>query len=344
MFENDIASRRNILSKRRAGLPDEEQALLDKWLQGKANVEAEISQPVKQSVLTSTSGQWSISVLQMQIASELEQVKNKMQPLPSLVPIQINDSNNSPFFLVHPGSGDITDYAKMVHYLKPELSFYGLRAQGLDGLKSPYTQIETMASYYIAQILTVQSKGPYLLGGWSMGGVIAFEMARQLQMQGRAVRQLILIDSHRPTVNQETVINQADPIINFALNLGLPLRQIKPNWVHLETVSFREKLNYILEETKLANLFSSDITLPQIWYRFQVFMSNLQAMDSYIPGTYAGPITLFKASKQFDNVVNDLGWQTLTTGNLTIQTIPGDHYTIMREPNIKELAKKLNSV
>ncbi|NJR75191.1 MAG: hypothetical protein HC773_19260 [Scytonema sp. CRU_2_7] len=91
--------------------------------------------------------------------------------------------------------GNILCYYQLAHHLGIDQPFYGLQSLGLYGESQPYTRIEDMAAYYIEELRVVQPQGPYLLGGWSMGGIVAFEMATQLQKQGDKVALLALLDS-----------------------------------------------------------------------------------------------------------------------------------------------------
>ncbi|MCC6943203.1 MAG: amino acid adenylation domain-containing protein, partial [Thermomicrobiales bacterium] len=114
----------------------------------------------------------------------------------SLVPIQPNGTK-PPFFCVHSIDGDVLRFAALARFLGDDQPFYGLRAQGLEGTLSPLADVKEIAATYIAEIRRIQPVGPYFLGGYSGGGMIAFEMARQLQ-QGNAHVALLAIIDHLP--------------------------------------------------------------------------------------------------------------------------------------------------
>jgi hypothetical protein len=98
----------------------------------------------------------------------------------SLVGIQTKGSNR-PFFCVHPVDGKVFCYTELARCLGTAQPFYGLQSPSLDGSGVVYTKIEEMAAHYLEEIRQVQSESPYILGGWSMGGIVAFEMAQQLR-------------------------------------------------------------------------------------------------------------------------------------------------------------------
>jgi len=261
----------------------------------------------------------------------------------SLVPMQKGNSNRQPIFFVHPGGGNVLCYIDLVRHLGANQPFYGLQARGLDGEQAPCTQVEEMASHYLELIRTVQSEGPYLLGGWSMGGLVAFEMAQQLQAQGQTVSLLALIDSHAPSGDQAPGVDDLALLASFALDLGLPLQQITFDVGNLRQLSPDERLACIVKQAKQTGVIPPDIELAQVRCLFHVFKCNFQAMNRYMPRAYSGPITLFTATERLDEKPSDedLDWGALTAGNLTVHEVPGNHYTMVRAPNVGTLAEKL---
>jgi pimeloyl-ACP methyl ester carboxylesterase len=127
------------------------------------------------------------------LASILRQATGSRLSSP-LVAIQPSGAK-PPFFCVHPIGGNVLCYLDLARHLGEDQPFYGLQASGIDGEGEPKSRIEGMAGYYIEAIREIQPQGPYLLGGWSFGGVVAFEMAQQLHSSGEQVALLALIDS-----------------------------------------------------------------------------------------------------------------------------------------------------
>ncbi|QDK77161.1 amino acid adenylation domain-containing protein [Spirosoma sp. KCTC 42546] len=113
----------------------------------------------------------------------------------SLVGVKTPGDGNA-LYLIHPISGDVNYVYQLAPYLPEKQALYGLRAVGLDGVTQPLESIEAMAAYYIQLILQKQPNGPYAIGGFSLGGIIAFEMARQLQEMGKEIHLLALIDAY----------------------------------------------------------------------------------------------------------------------------------------------------
>ncbi|MCI0395888.1 MAG: amino acid adenylation domain-containing protein, partial [Chloroflexi bacterium] len=130
----------------------------------------------------------------------------------SLVALQKGHWGRRPLFFVHPGGGNIFSYTDLARHLGPERPVYGFQARSIaETEERPQQQVVEMAGYYLSLMREVQPEGPYLLGGWSAGGVVAFEMAQQLRNQGQEVGLLVLIDSPVPNPQQTPALAYQAP-------------------------------------------------------------------------------------------------------------------------------------
>ncbi|HST23392.1 MAG TPA: thioesterase domain-containing protein, partial [Blastocatellia bacterium] len=242
-----------------------------------------------------------------------------------------------PFFCVHHAGGNVFGYVALSRNLGADQPFYGLQSKGMDGASAFLDTIEDMAAYYIEQLRTLQPTGPYLLGGFSLGGVIAFEMAQQLRDQGQKVALLALLDTGAPGLEKiDEDQSDAALLAGFAFILA-------PSIEYLSQLGPDEQLAYILEEAKRANLVPPDFGLSDARHLFEVFKANVRASQTYRPGVYSDRITLFRATEQFreDSQDSTLGWGELTSEGVEIIDLPGDHYSILRKPFVHTLAEKL---
>ena len=112
-----------------------------------------------------------------------------------LLPLRAS-GHHPPFFCVHPGIGLSWCYMPLVRHVPETIPLYGLQARGLTGRERPAGSIREMAADYVEQIRSVQPAGPYHLLGWSLGGVVAQEMAAQLQASGEDIAALVLMDAY----------------------------------------------------------------------------------------------------------------------------------------------------
>jgi thioesterase domain-containing protein len=262
------------------------------------------------------------------------------QPLVSIQPL----GSLPPFFCAHAVGGSVFGYVALARRLGPTQPFYALQARGLMGTQEPHTRIEEMAADYIHAIRAKHESGPYVLGGWSMGGLVAFEMACQLQRQGQQVALVALFDSISPyTPGFRRENEPAMRVANFAFHLGL-------SETELENVS--EQLLSFDEETQLKHLFNlakkngilpNDFNLTQLHHLFKVYRSNNEAALAYRPRACSAPLALFRAAEMMDEELTDTtyGWSGLAEGSLEIEVVTGNHFTMLEEPHVSLLAEML---
>jgi amino acid adenylation domain-containing protein len=265
-----------------------------------------------------------------------------------LIPLQPHGFKR-PLFCLHPAGGNVLCYYELARHLQPDQPIYGLQALGLDGEQQPYNHIEDMAAHYIQLIRTIQPTGPYLLGGWSMGGAIAFEIAQQLHQQGDRVDLLALFDSLAPIPqNKPTNIseyNDAKMLSQLAQDMAsLTGRNLAIYDQQLQQLKPDEQLQYFLEQAKIANIFPPDIEHQQLSNLLQVFKSNIQAILNYVPQIYPQRIVLFRASENNFNQApqnQTLGWDELSSESVEIVNVPGMHYTMLTKPHVQTLLEHL---
>ncbi|MBD1892511.1 non-ribosomal peptide synthetase [Coleofasciculus sp. FACHB-SPT9] len=254
-----------------------------------------------------------------------------------LVAIQPKGSN-PPFFCVHPIFGVVFPYYEFAYHLGTEQPFYGLQPLGIDGEQSPLTRIEDMAAYYIDALRAVQPNGPYFLGGWSFGGLVAFEMAQQLQKSGQKVALLAVLDTSAPVSNNKPSFWDG---LLFLLTTGA--RYIWPyfmDYFYLIAATDKPQSKLISKESKkriLKELRSKSI--------LRVFQANSQAALSYVPQVYPSKITLLKNSEQNIAANQDpsMGWGELAGGGVEIYNIPGNHLTMLKKPHVQVLTEQLRT-
>jgi amino acid adenylation domain-containing protein len=242
-----------------------------------------------------------------------------------------------PFFCVHPAGGNVFCYVDLARHLGADQPLYGLQHPGLHGEQPAFTRLEEMAEHYIAALRTQQPEGPYLLGGWSMGGMVAFEMAQQLVAQGQEVALLALLDTPaRFSEAPPTDGDHAALLSRFAQDLGVFL-----DTRHFARLTPEAQLAELLAQAKAAYVITGDVGLAQLRQHVQVFIHNVRTLRRYTPKAYPGHVTLLRARKY--NVTQDhtLGWGALAAGGVVCHTVPGHHYTMVREPHVQALAQRL---
>jgi thioesterase domain-containing protein len=254
-----------------------------------------------------------------------------------------------PFFCVHPAGGDVLCFFPLARALGADQPFYGLQARGLDDEREPLAGIEEMAAAYLEEMRGVQPAGPYRLGGWSFGGLAAFEMAQQLRAQGEEVALLAVIDAG-PGVPEwmadqipadPSLVDEADPsrqllvIAEYlhglrGVDLGLTLDDLAGR-------DAEEQIHLFVERLRRAGVMHAGDSLAQIRRLLRVYRTNVHAYRAYRPRLYDGRITVLRAA----DTPGDLGWSAFTPFPVELRVTPGDHVTILAEPNVRVLAQTL---
>ncbi len=234
----------------------------------------------------------------------------------SLVPMQPAGSH-PPFFCIHGVGGNVVGFHELAQHMKPDYPFYGLQSQGLDGKHACHTCIEDMAAHYLDEICMIQAKGPYHLGGFSLGGLVAYEMACQLVARGEQVSLLVLFD---------TYAENPKPVNQSLLDL---LRH--PTRVQLQQLptALRKKVRRTFRMWRLPEHLK------------KVLRTNARAAEHYRLEPYGGKATLLRAGDTWRMSEDPrAGWDQLVRELETIE-VPGTHFDILREPHVSRLAECL---
>ncbi len=262
----------------------------------------------------------------------------------SLVPIQPGGTKPR-FFCVHGAGGNVILYLALAQRLGPDFPFYGLHSQGLDGKTTPLQTIEEMAAHYITEIQRLQPHGPYLLGGYCMGGTIAVEMAQQLAAIGERVALVALFDTYN--------FNRTLPTSRF-FDLTQRLWFHLGNFAHLSPGLMknylREKIR-VARDGELANVLSSrnknvgrpDDTVGRSALR-TIQATNDRAAEYYQPKPYSGRLTLFNPRVNYSKFPDPhMGWDGIALGGIEIVSLPMNPHAMLVEPTVKFLAAALAS-
>ena len=233
-----------------------------------------------------------------------------------LVPIRSSGARPS-FYCVHGIGGDVLELMDLARHLHPDQPFYGIQAIGL-------TTVEEMAAHYIGAIREQQPQGPYYLGGSSFGGLVAYEMARQLTVAGQPVGMVAMFDTSTP----DAVARPPRRIDTFLYACSL-------HWNNPKLLTPRERVAWLRKRA------SGSGRLPEPARAIQ--KAGRQAAALYVPGEYSGDVTLFRATYQPSWIVSDrtLGWKALVKGEIRVYDTPGHHADLIRNPRARVLAQQL---
>jgi len=316
------ADRAARLAARRARLSAEQRALLDRRLRGRAAA----------------------------AASSLRT---------SLVAIDTAGSR-APFVCVHPAGGDVLCFRPLAGMLGPAQPLYGLQSRGLLDGEEPHATIEEMAEDYLRELRRVRPVGPYLLGGWSLGGLVAFEMAQQLDRAGARPALLALLDAlprlpplHAAGEDPATLYADDVPWLLHVAAYARALwgKDLGVDEAVLRRLEPEERLRSFLARLRAVELLPAGGTVEHLRRLLAVFKANVRAAERYLPRPYAGRITLFRAERDGGGALPDdfrrlladpaLGWGELSAEPVEVHAVAASHLTLLAAANLDALCAPL---
>ena len=239
----------------------------------------------------------------------------------SLVAIQ-PEGSRPPFFCVHGVGGNVVGFRDLARHLGADQPFYALQPQGLDGKRECLTSIPEMAERYMQEIRRVQPEGPYRIGGYSFGGLVAYEMAQQLEARGEEVALLALFDTYPGKMESR----------------GSQLK-------NLFSLPLKEQASFVLKKgTFVAMTLRKRLELRMLPRALRnVRQACSKAAGAYEVQPYSGRVTLFRVKEKSVGSLNDpyaIWWRVAAAG-VDLREISGDHLSLLKEPQVRFLGEEL---
>lgn len=244
-----------------------------------------------------------------------------------------------PWFWVHPAGGNVLCYVELAEHLganRPFCAFQAPPYQSHAPVQPLPDRVELMASAYLDVLEATDPVGPYLLGGWSSGGIVAFEMARQLESLGKKVELLAMVDSPAPL--QRELVSEKVMLAWFRHDLNA-------------IANAADADTYRSPETK-GQIHSASSEQAQIDHAYEVFKANIRAVRHYLPKPVSCRVVLFRADGEpieefHDHPARsrrDWGWADFVSDDMRVVLLPGDHYSLLAKPMVAKLAKELHQL
>ena len=278
-------------------------------------------------------------------ASDLSNSENNVTSY-SLVPIREN-GHKEPLFIVHGADYDILKFNSLANVLDDDQPVYALQAKGLKGDVKPHETVEAMASQYISEITHITKEGPYALAGFSFGGIIAFEMVKQLKASGKHIKGLFLFDSYiYPSyfyshLKKKKIVsllyavgqlgfmglNMFSSVSNFKRRVNL--LKIKFSGLYLKLKHGSEK-QYQLQFNRSATI---DEMHTLAYKRYHIVPQNIK-------------VELFRSTNKiyFAHDYKYLGWKKIALRGVQNHILPGNHSQMFLSPVVEEFGKTLQTL
>ncbi len=289
----------------------------------------------------------------------------------SLVSMKLGGSK-PPIFLIHDGDGETVLYAHLARHLDDDRPVYGIRPHSKENFPILHTRLSDMAAYYIEKMHTIQSKGPYLIGGLCAGGVLAFEVACQLQAQGENIEILALLDAAddqsanekswhaRKRRNRLTEAFEHSQELKIGKKLVYIAKTLFAKLGNTLIYEFVNKVARIRNKLKMSlyrHYLDNGHELPDFLQNIPVRVVYQYAVREDKPKNYQGKVTLFRATEKLinnDPLIDDtpniekhsdplFGWSERVEGEIVVHDVPGGHSSCLYEPNAQVLAEKIEA-
>jgi amino acid adenylation domain-containing protein len=274
------------------------------------------------------------------VADQVRRVSRRGTPASSSALVELRRGTGAPLFLMPPVGGSVSCYLALARKLDIDRPIYGVEAPESSGNENFETlDLPQHAAACMEALRNVQPEGPYLLGGWSLGGILAYEMARQLLEAGEEVARLILIDSYAPALLAELGGSGGesglDVLTVFARDLigrvgTEPLRRDDGE----DVVSIEDLYRVPELAARLAG-----VDQERLRSRFAVFRTNMLMAEAYRPKPCSVAAKVYVATQGHPDRTR--GWSGLAVSGLSIEDLPGDHYALLAEPAVERLAASL---
>jgi len=271
--------------------------------------------------------------------ADLIQIKQSSREQMCIVPIKPKGARR-PLFLVHGVGGNVLGFAGLARKLMDDQPVYGIQAQALRSEGPTLVKLEAMADFYVREVRQVQPCGPYAFLGFSYGGMVAFEMARQLTATGESVDFLGMLDTWQPGYLKQ--VQNREPWAARTWNrlnlVRLNTRKLSP--IQMVPYFYSRVKGRILRKMYGRMNNAAAVSLPDSMRKVRDI--NMAAALRYVVGPYDGRVVMFRAKDEAsEGFPQDLGWRAYAHGGVQIVPLPGDHGQILAEPNLSCLAEHL---
>ncbi|MEM7475717.1 MAG: amino acid adenylation domain-containing protein [Planctomycetota bacterium] len=248
-------------------------------------------------------------------------------------------AHGKPIFMIHPPGGIVVCYRALARQLKSR-PIYGIRSHGLHGREEMPSTIEAMAAAYVEALRSVQATGPYVLGGWSLGGLVAYEVVQQLRRAGEETECLILLDTTIPE-GASNLVPKAETV-NVGLEYGIEM-----SLEQLGKLAPEEQLPFLWEHAKKLGVLDDD-SPPEVVAKAleelqELFHHHVEVCRNYKMHPLDQTVILVRPQETpFElQVSEDRGWRSIVS-NVNVFFAPGHHHSMVQSPNVEVLAEKLD--
>jgi acetoacetyl-CoA synthetase len=255
------------------------------------------------------------------LAAELERPSTSR--LPSLILLR-EGAAAPPVFIAHGLAGSVIDFYRLLTFIKTDQPIYGMQARGIDGVEEPSQTIEEMAQYHLDAIREIQPHGPYVLVGYSLGGLVCLEVAQRLTAMGEKIGLLTMLDAY-PGRKYLSASERVRLSTRLALNkvggaIGMSSTKSDPSVATPAQV--RAQMSAGKKNSTLNQQSTSTLVTPAMQRAAELAK---EAIKRYRPRFYPGTVRFVRAQIVTDFPANPVAVWSHLFQRFECETVPGDH-------------------
>ena len=259
-----------------------------------------------------------------------------------ITPLQKGETCYKPLFLTHTTPGDVLGYVNLIHALDSKIPVYGIQSAGLTSNECQ-TCFKDMVSKYTDEILAIQEQGPFNIGGWCYGGVLAFEIGVELRKRGHEEINLYLIETWgRPNTKYRKLSYQLRRLFN-AIVLG---PKFWSSYIHNKLSNF-SNIHKVLEEDFIDNITETlgGKSQAEIDKLKDIYRYNIDALNNHTMSDFSGDINLFLAEEPLEGLIPDplYGWSGMVS-KINFYSVKGSHTTVLKHPYVEDISKVISDM
>jgi thioesterase domain-containing protein/acyl carrier protein len=264
------------------------------------------------------------------------------EPFQFVVPMVSGPAGGGlPLFIVAGMFGNVLNLSHLAHLMGEDRAVFALQARGLLGGEEPHQSFEEAAADYLLEVRRIQPRGPYLLGGYSGGGLIAFEMARQLEQAGEKVGAVVLLDTPIREPQHLSIFNKVEMWLPGLKNEGMKFLQRKLR----ERNEWRRELEEREQARRSEGANSAKFHSQRVGDAFIRALARYEVQHADAPAVLFRPRLKVKYRLRDGRLLDagrevlrpDNGWSS-HVGALSVVEVPGNHDSMVLEPNVRVLA------
>lgn len=290
--------------------------------------------------------------------TSVENARNLPKYPDCLIALKLGTADKT-LFCIHPAGGIIKDYEILVEQLPDDLNVIGLQSCMLAGAEQEFASIELMAEEYAKLIRQQQPQGPYFLLGYSLGGVIALEVAKILLDANQEIAFIGMIDSEINVQNDDNKERMMKRILPEMLHFFFTEIEMLKNLDDNEKQQYTDEILQLITESK--DVYFEDICVSWLTEKqlpvdalqmqiihgyFALYRAHSEMLAQYILQPLAAiPVYYWKASEGHrGGGKENMDWDMISSAGVHVDVITGNHYSILKSPGVDELARQIKEI